>query len=53
MASQVETDAMRRAIDLARAVDIPPGPNPRVGCVLLGPDGQVIAEGARHRGLLG
>ena len=49
MAGQVETEAMRRALELARAVDMPPGPNPRVGCVLLGPDGQVIAEGA-HRG---
>lgn len=40
--------AMDRALELARR-----GPdrddNPRVGCVLLGPDGQVIAEGW-HRG---
>jgi diaminohydroxyphosphoribosylaminopyrimidine deaminase/5-amino-6-(5-phosphoribosylamino)uracil reductase len=44
-----EQEAMRRAIELADAADIPDGPNPRVGCVLLAPDGAVIAEG-RHRG---
>jgi diaminohydroxyphosphoribosylaminopyrimidine deaminase/5-amino-6-(5-phosphoribosylamino)uracil reductase len=39
---------MRRAIELAASVDIPDGPNPRVGCVLLGPDGTVLAEGCHH-----
>ncbi len=40
--------ALDRAVDLARrgpARD----PNPRVGCVLLAPDGSLVAEGA-HRG---
>lgn len=40
-------DAMRRAIELAAngpAVD----PNPRVGCVLLGPDGAVLGQGWHH-----
>ncbi len=40
---------MRRAIELAASADIPDGPNPRVGCVLLAPDGAVVAEG-RHLG---
>jgi diaminohydroxyphosphoribosylaminopyrimidine deaminase / 5-amino-6-(5-phosphoribosylamino)uracil reductase len=45
MASPAEVAAMRRALDLARSDDAPLGPNPRVGCVLLGPDGTVVAEG--------
>lgn len=49
MASQVELTAMRRALTLAASPGVPPGPNPRVGCVLLGPDGSVVAEG-HHRG---
>ncbi|MDM7831191.1 bifunctional diaminohydroxyphosphoribosylaminopyrimidine deaminase/5-amino-6-(5-phosphoribosylamino)uracil reductase RibD [Cellulomonas edaphi] len=47
-ATPQESAAMRRAFELARrgpAVD----PNPRVGCVLLAPDGQTIGEGW-HRG---
>ncbi len=41
-------DAMRRALTLARRG--PAGnPNPQVGCVLLGPDGRIVAEGW-HRG---
>jgi diaminohydroxyphosphoribosylaminopyrimidine deaminase/5-amino-6-(5-phosphoribosylamino)uracil reductase len=44
-----ETDAMRRALDLAATPGVPLGPNPRVGCVLLRPDGTVLAEG-HHRG---
>jgi diaminohydroxyphosphoribosylaminopyrimidine deaminase/5-amino-6-(5-phosphoribosylamino)uracil reductase len=44
-----ETDAMRRALELAATPGVPLGPNPRVGCVLLGPDGSVLAEGY-HRG---
>ncbi|MDQ4111303.1 MAG: bifunctional diaminohydroxyphosphoribosylaminopyrimidine deaminase/5-amino-6-(5-phosphoribosylamino)uracil reductase RibD [Actinomycetota bacterium] len=47
-----EPGAMRRALDLAAAIGAPgPAiyPNPRVGCVLLGPDGSMIAEGY-HRG---
>jgi diaminohydroxyphosphoribosylaminopyrimidine deaminase/5-amino-6-(5-phosphoribosylamino)uracil reductase len=41
--------AMRRALELAATPGVPLGPNPRVGCVLLGPDGAEIAEGF-HRG---
>jgi diaminohydroxyphosphoribosylaminopyrimidine deaminase/5-amino-6-(5-phosphoribosylamino)uracil reductase len=48
MATPIETDAMRRAIDAARAV-VRALPNPRVGCVLLDPDGEEIATGF-HRG---
>lgn len=43
-----ERDAMRRALELAVSEGVPSA-NPRVGCVLLRPDGRVIAEGA-HRG---
>lgn len=45
MASPTELAAMRRALELAQAPDAPLGPNPRVGCVLVGPGGEVIAEG--------
>ncbi|GAA3526871.1 putative bifunctional riboflavin biosynthesis protein RibG [Aeromicrobium flavum] len=48
MASQTETDAMRRAIDAARTVGRTL-PNPPVGCVLLSPDGTELAVGV-HRG---
>jgi diaminohydroxyphosphoribosylaminopyrimidine deaminase/5-amino-6-(5-phosphoribosylamino)uracil reductase len=41
--------AMRRALELAASPGVPRGPNPRVGCVLLGPDGTEVAEGF-HRG---
>lgn len=47
--SAVETGAMRRALELAATPGVPLGPNPRVGCVLLGPGGIVLSEG-RHRG---
>jgi diaminohydroxyphosphoribosylaminopyrimidine deaminase/5-amino-6-(5-phosphoribosylamino)uracil reductase len=40
---------MRRALDLARSPGVPRGPNPRVGCVLLGAAGTIVAEGY-HRG---
>ncbi|MET0788603.1 MAG: bifunctional diaminohydroxyphosphoribosylaminopyrimidine deaminase/5-amino-6-(5-phosphoribosylamino)uracil reductase RibD [Cellulomonas sp.] len=43
-----ETDAMRRALDLGRRGPAN-GPNPRVGAVLLGPDGELLGEGW-HRG---
>lgn len=49
MATPLEVEAMRRALTLAASADAPPGPNPRVGCVLIAPDGAVIAEGC-HRG---
>lgn len=47
--SAAEEAAMRRALELARTPGVPLGPNPRVGCVLLAPDGSVVAEG-HHRG---
>ncbi|WP_456788479.1 bifunctional diaminohydroxyphosphoribosylaminopyrimidine deaminase/5-amino-6-(5-phosphoribosylamino)uracil reductase RibD [Cellulomonas sp. P5_C5] len=43
-----ELDAMRRALEIARRGPAN-GPNPRVGCVLLSPDGTVLGEGW-HRG---
>lgn len=43
-----ETRAMTRALALA-ALGAEHGPNPRVGCVLLGADGRVLGEG-HHRG---
>ena len=47
--SEAERAAMRRALELAVTPGVPLGPNPRVGCVLLDPDGTVVAEG-HHRG---
>jgi diaminohydroxyphosphoribosylaminopyrimidine deaminase/5-amino-6-(5-phosphoribosylamino)uracil reductase len=44
-----EQAAMRRALELAVTPGVPLGPNPRVGCVLLGADGETVAEGY-HRG---
>lgn len=40
--------AMRRAVELAARGPIP-GPNPRVGCVIISADGSVLGEGY-HRG---
>ncbi|PWN03043.1 bifunctional diaminohydroxyphosphoribosylaminopyrimidine deaminase/5-amino-6-(5-phosphoribosylamino)uracil reductase RibD [Nocardioides silvaticus] len=40
---------MQRALRLAGSPGVPLGPNPRVGCVLLAPDGSVVGEGF-HRG---
>jgi diaminohydroxyphosphoribosylaminopyrimidine deaminase/5-amino-6-(5-phosphoribosylamino)uracil reductase len=47
--SEAEQRAMRRALALAVTPGVPLGPNPRVGCVLLAPDGTTVAEGF-HRG---
>lgn len=47
--SAAEQQAMRRALVLAGTAGVPLGPNPRVGCVLLAPDGSTVAEGY-HRG---
>jgi diaminohydroxyphosphoribosylaminopyrimidine deaminase/5-amino-6-(5-phosphoribosylamino)uracil reductase len=38
---------MRRALHLAASGPWP-DPNPRVGCVIVGPDGSVVAEGLHH-----
>ncbi|MBM9460630.1 bifunctional diaminohydroxyphosphoribosylaminopyrimidine deaminase/5-amino-6-(5-phosphoribosylamino)uracil reductase RibD [Nocardioides sp. zg-536] len=40
---------MRRALALAASPEVPTHPNPRVGCVLLAPDGTTVGEGY-HRG---
>jgi len=47
--SPAEQRAMRRALELAATAGVPLGPNPRVGCVLLTPEGAEVAEGY-HRG---
>lgn len=47
--SPAEQAAMRRALRLARTPGVPLGPNPRVGCVILDPEGAPVAEGF-HRG---
>ena len=47
--SPTERTAMLRALELAATPGVPLGPNPRVGCVLLAPDGTTVAEGF-HRG---
>ena len=39
---------MRRALELAATPDAPTGPNPRVGAVILGPDGTAVGEGYHH-----
>ena len=44
-----ERTAMLRALELAATPGVPPGPNPRVGCVILDGAGTEIAEGF-HRG---
>jgi diaminohydroxyphosphoribosylaminopyrimidine deaminase/5-amino-6-(5-phosphoribosylamino)uracil reductase len=44
MASSAEVDAMRRALALASSVS-DTHPNPRVGAVVLNPDGRVVGEG--------
>ena len=49
MASDTETDAMRRALAVARERGNAL-PNPTVGCVLLAPDGREISRGATVRG---
>lgn len=50
MASEAEAAAMRRAIALSRTPDVPLGPNPRVGAIVLSATGEVISEGY-HRGV--
>lgn len=47
--NDAERRAMRRALELAVTPGVPLGPNPRVGCVVLAPDGRTVAEGF-HRG---
>ena len=40
---------MREALALAQSPDAPFGENPRVGCVIVAPDGEVVGRG-HHRG---
>ncbi|MDR7255748.1 diaminohydroxyphosphoribosylaminopyrimidine deaminase/5-amino-6-(5-phosphoribosylamino)uracil reductase [Nocardioides sp. BE266] len=47
--SEAERQAMQRALELAVTPGVPLGPNPRVGCVLLAPEGTTIAEGFHRR----
>ncbi|MGV1005503.1 MAG: bifunctional diaminohydroxyphosphoribosylaminopyrimidine deaminase/5-amino-6-(5-phosphoribosylamino)uracil reductase RibD [Candidatus Nanopelagicales bacterium] len=47
--SEPELTALAEALALAQTPGVPLAPNPRVGCVLLHPDGAVIASGF-HRG---
>lgn len=49
MLDAAEGRALRRALEIAADPAVPLGPNPRVGCVLLSPAGEVLAEG-HHRG---
>lgn len=49
MISSPEREGLARALDLARTPGVPPGPNPRVGCVILDSEGVIIGEGF-HRG---
>ena len=43
-----EYDARRRALAVAATPGVPLHPNPRVGCVLLAPDGSIVGEGYHH-----
>lgn len=45
-----EGAALQRALELAADPSAPPGPNPRVGCVVFDADGSVVGEGF-HRGV--
>ncbi len=49
MASEAEIRAMRQAIGLAARGLATALPNPVVGCVLLDPDGTVVAQGWHER----
>ncbi|ASK65825.1 riboflavin biosynthesis protein RibD [Brachybacterium avium] len=49
MLDAAEHRALRRALEIAADPAVPLGPNPRVGCVLLSPAGEILAEG-HHRG---
>ena len=49
MLSASEANGLARALDLAATPGVPPGPNPRVGCVILDAQGSVVGEGY-HRG---
>jgi diaminohydroxyphosphoribosylaminopyrimidine deaminase / 5-amino-6-(5-phosphoribosylamino)uracil reductase len=49
MASELEQDAMRRAVALAARGLGATSPNPPVGCVLLDPAGAVVGEGFHER----
>ncbi|MFZ2503250.1 MAG: bifunctional diaminohydroxyphosphoribosylaminopyrimidine deaminase/5-amino-6-(5-phosphoribosylamino)uracil reductase RibD [Nocardioides sp.] len=44
-ASPTERRTMARALTLAAQAPVPPGPNPRVGCVIIDPLGRILGEG--------
>lgn len=50
MTSRLDTDQflMSKAIELAQKGLFTTTPNPRVGCVLVGPDGHCVGEGYHH-----
>jgi diaminohydroxyphosphoribosylaminopyrimidine deaminase/5-amino-6-(5-phosphoribosylamino)uracil reductase len=45
----IDEEMMRRCLELARRAEGRTAPNPMVGCVVLGKDGQLIAEGWHRR----
>lgn len=49
LVDEAETEAMRRAVDLAGTPHFRSGGNPRVGCVILSADGAMVGQGW-HRG---
>ena len=49
MLDAAEQRALRRALEIAADPAVPLGPNPRVGCVILTSEGELLAEG-HHRG---
>ena len=51
--STSDTEFMARAIQLARQGMYTTSPNPRVGCVIVSPENQVVAEGAHLKAGLG
>src|SRR3984885_15524973 len=49
MATLAEIAAMRRTIAVTTAVLSTTSPNPPVGCVVIGADGQIVGEGFHER----
>lgn len=49
MATEAETAAMRRAVELSASVGERPNPNPNVGAVILSAAGAVVGEGRHER----
>lgn len=49
MLENVDEKYMRRALELARHGELDASPNPMVGAVIVGPDGDIIGEGWHRR----